>query len=175
MDSPATKVASQWPHIKSLDGQKRRGSLSTSWRKGWIIISWFSPSSCLEAIIEIREIPKGAIFRVVLIFFEVIYDSSCFSCNLVHLFFREATSLRNPVKTSTLQQDWPPNYKWSQCPIGRGKKEICLPKLFKLCDLLDNLKIIKHLYSWDILRRKALNKDSGVNLGGGKKYFFPNF
>lgn len=43
-------------------------------------------------------------------------------CILIHLFFREATSLRNPVKTWTLQQDWPPNYKWSPCPIERGKK-----------------------------------------------------
>ena len=173
MDSPATKVASQWPHIKSLDGQKRRGSLSTSWRKGWIIISWFSPNSYLEAIIEIREIPKGGIFRVVLIFFEVIYDLSCFSCNLVRLFFREATSLRNPVKTSTLQQDWPPNYKWSQCPIGRGKK-ICLPKLFKLCDLLDSLKIIKHLYSWDIsFVQEGFKQGFRGELGWGEKVFFP--
>lgn len=87
---------------------------------------------------------------MVFIFFEVIYDLLCFSCNLIHLFFREATSLRNPVKTSTLQQGWPLNYKWSQCPIGRGKKKIFLSVLFKLCDLLDSLKIIKHVYSWDI-------------------------
>ena len=106
---------------------------------------------------------------------EVIYDLSCFSCNLIHLFFREATSLRNPVKTSTLQQGWPLNYTWSQCPIGRGKKKIFLSALFKLCDLLDGLKIIKHVYSWDICFLKEDFKQAFRGELGWRKELISNW
>lgn len=41
-DSPAARAASPWLHIKSPDGQKRRESPSTSWRKGWVMISFLA-------------------------------------------------------------------------------------------------------------------------------------
>ena len=100
-----------------------------------------------------------------------------FSCILTHLFFREATSLRNPVKTSTLQQDWPLSYKWSPCPIERGKKDIFLPERFILYDLLVsllNIYIVEPFLLW----MRSLNKDSRYLLtwmGGNCIFIFPNF
>lgn len=130
-DSPAAKAASLWLPIKSLDGQKRRESQSTSWRKGWIMISFMAfPAQPLRGSYRDKGyIQGGWHLKVVPVLFKEISDWPFLSCHLIHMFFREATSPKNPVKTSTLQQDWPPNYKWSQCLIERGKKEVFLVRV----------------------------------------------
>lgn len=56
MDSLAIKAASLWAHIKNMDGRKRRGSLNTSWRKGWIMISWVSLTAALSPLQALTRI-----------------------------------------------------------------------------------------------------------------------
>lgn len=81
--------------------------------------------------------------------------------------FREAISLRNPVKTWTLQQDWPPNYRWSPCPIEKGKSRF-FPWSLKI--MWFACSIIEQLYIW-------ISIQGVCELGGGENcvFIFPTF